>query len=241
MKTLKSIFLSAGLFVGAAGLQAQNPDIKWIEVQGGTYTIGSGSSAHKVVINTFYMSATEITFDQYDAYCTATGTKKPDDLGWGRGKRPVLNVSWNNVTGYCQWLSKETEDQIRLPDEAEWEYAATGGNRSKGYKYSGSNDWKEVSWSEGNSGGKTRPVGEKKPNELGLYDMSGNLWEMCEDWPVKDSYSVKSGKRNEDIGAEHAAHGNSYDNPACDPRQADVHVSFDFGHSNVGFRIVKAK
>lgn len=241
MKTFQSILLMVVLVFAATTIQAQDPGIKWIEVNGGTFTTGSGSSARRIMLDSFFMSATEVTFDQFDAYCKATGSRKPDDAGWGRGSRPVLNVSWDEAIGFCRWLSRETGVEIRLPNEAEWEYAATGGNKSKGYRYSGGNNWQEVSWSEGNSAGTTHPVGAKKPNELGLYDMSGNLWEMCEDWPAGDPNKSRSASESDDEGVKHAAHGDSYDNPACDPRRADVHVSFGDGHVNVGFRVVKMK
>lgn len=206
---------------------AQDPDIEWIEVQGSTFIMECDS---QVTLNSFYMSATEVTFNQYDAYCKATGTKKPDDNGWGRGNRPVINVSWDDAIGFCRWLSKETGGKVSLPNEVEWEYAAVGGCKSKGYKYSGSDNWKEVSWSEGNSGHKSQPVGRKKSNELGLYDMSGNVWEWCSDWPERDVKNIKCVVR-----------GDSNGNPASDPREPGIRIDADSRHSNIGFRIVKTK
>lgn len=233
-KTKNFIVLVITLFVQIFPAIAQELDIRWIEVQGDTFTMGSGSSAHQDTLSSFFMSATEVTFDQYDAYCKSTGSKKPEDNGWGRGKRPVMNVSWDDAISFCRWLSKETGSKVRLPNEAEWQYAALGGRKSKGYTYSGSNNWKEVSWSEGNSGNRTQPVGGKKSNELGLYDMSGNIWEWCTDWP-------KSNDNRIDSDIKRACCGNSFDNPASDPRRSAVRIEEDARHYNVGFRIVKTK
>jgi sulfatase modifying factor 1 len=218
--------------ISFADCHAQDLEIEWIAVQGGTFTIGSGNSARQETLSSFYMSATEVTFDQYDTYCKATGTKKPEDNGWGRGNRPVINVSWDDANGFCEWLTKEIGSKIRLPTEAEWEYAALGGNKSKGYAYSGSDNWEEVSWSEGNSGHRTHPVGGKKPNELSLYDMSGNVWEWCADWPERDGNRVAD-------NSSHAVRGDSNGNPASVPRNPGVRIEAAARHNNIGFRIGK--
>jgi formylglycine-generating enzyme required for sulfatase activity len=96
---------------------------------------------------------------------------------------PVEKVSWHDANAYAQKVGK------RLPTEAEWEYAARGGNKSKGYTYSGGNNLDAVGWYNDNSRSKTHPVAQKQPNELGLYDMSGNVWEWCSDWYDKGYYS----------------------------------------------------
>lgn len=94
---------------------------------------------------------------------------------------PVEQVSWEEAQEFIRKLNRMTGKNYRLPTEAEWEYAARGGSKSHGYKYSGSNSIGDVAWYEGNSGDKTHPVGQKQPNELGLYDMSGNVFEWCSD------------------------------------------------------------
>ena len=124
-----------------------------------------------------------ITFAQWDACVKDGGTKyKPDDEGWGRGSRPVINVSWDDTQLYLEWLSKVTGKTHRLLSEAEWEYAARAGSQTA---YSFGDDEKDLgrfAWFMENSGGKTHPVGEKLPNAFGLYDMHGNVKEWVEDY-----------------------------------------------------------
>ena len=161
---------------------------EFVAVKGGTFQMGSNSGridekpVHSVTVSDFNISKTEVTFEQYDAFCDAIGRDKPDDKGWGRGNRPVIYVDWQDAFDYCEWMSKTTGETYRLPTEAEWEYAARGGSKSKGYTYSGSNDIDAVGWYDNNSRDKTHPVAQKQPNELGLYDMSGNVYEWCSDW-----------------------------------------------------------
>jgi formylglycine-generating enzyme required for sulfatase activity len=161
---------------------------EFVAVKGGTFQMGSNSGridekpVHSVTVSDFNISKTEVTFEQYDAFCDAIGRDKPDDEGWGRGNRPVIYVDWQDAFDYCEWMSKTTGKTYRLPTEAEWEYAARGGSKSKGYTYSGGNNLYAVAWYDNNSRDKTHPVAQKQPNELGLYDMSGNVYEWCSDW-----------------------------------------------------------
>ena len=159
--------------------------IQWIKVEGGTFLMGCKAGEedcypdemqHKVSLSTFYISKYEITVAQYRYYCEQTGKSMPQEpvFGW-QDKAPIVNVTWQEAKDYAKWAGG------RLPTEAEWEFAARGGNKSKGFKYSGGDNPLEVGWCFENSEKTTHPVGEKLPNELGIYDMSGNAWEWCED------------------------------------------------------------
>ena len=190
------IFLAITI-IGVIYLYNKDSYPEMVFVQGGTFMMGNNEGyndekpVHRVTLDDYYIGKYEVTFDEYDAYCDAAGKEKPNDEGWGRGKRPVINVNWDDANEYCKWLSEKSGLHYRLPTEAEWEYAARGGSQSNGYKYSGGDDINSVAWYAGNSGINTHPVGEKGENELRLHDMSGNVWEWCNDW-YDESYYSKS-------------------------------------------------
>jgi formylglycine-generating enzyme required for sulfatase activity len=151
-------------------------------VEGGCFMMGSEIGApdrgadenlHKICVTGFLIDRHEVTFDSYSVFAKETGRRLPDDLGFGRGSRPVLNITWHDAEDYASWASSKYGINFRLPTEAEWEYACRGsGSRAK---YCGSSDPNEVAVF---SAPQTRPVGSKKPNDLGIYDMSGNVAEM---------------------------------------------------------------
>ena len=164
-----------------------------IAVKGGAFTMGataeqgSGVSdnekpAHQVTLSDYYIGQTEVT----EALWRAVMGSNPSDNQMG-DNYPVENVSWDDCQTFISKLNALTGETFRLPTEAEWEFAARGGTMSRGYKYSGSNTLGDVAWYNTNSAWGKRPVGTKAANELGLYDMSGNVWEWCQDW--FDSYS----------------------------------------------------
>ena len=136
---------------------------------------------HKVSINAFQMGKTEVTFAEWDV-CVADGVcpkGAAGDEGWGRGNRPVINVSWNDAQTYIAWLNSKTGKAYRLPSEAEWEYAARGGDDQHAYPWGQTADASRANF--GSSVGKTTPVGQYPANGFGLHDMHGNVWEWCQD------------------------------------------------------------
>ena len=142
--------------------------------------------AHRVTLNSFSIGQTEVTQELWEAVMGSNPSK------FKGAKLPVEQVSWNDCQEFIKKLNALTGQHFRLPTEAEWEYAARGGSKSQGYKYSGSNNLGDVAWydDDDNSGDKTHDVATKQPNELGLYDMSGNVYEWCLDW--YGSYSSSS-------------------------------------------------
>ncbi len=159
-----------------------------IKVEAGTFTMGCTSEQgsdcyddekpyHRVTISQdYYIGKFEVTQELYEAVMGINPSS------WKAFDRPVENVSWNDAQEFCAELSRMTGRRFTLPTEAEWEYAARGGNKSTNAKYSGSSSVANVAWYDGNSGSQTHPVGRLRPNELGIYDMSGNVWEWCLDW-----------------------------------------------------------
>ena len=129
----------------------------------------SAQPVHEVTIRSFELSKHEVTFEEYDRFATATGRTPPYDAGWGRGRRPVINVSWYDAVAYTDWLSLNTGKHYRLPSEAEWEYAARGGTTADRYGA----DLDAIAWYEGNSKGRTHPVGGKGRTRMGCTTCSG--------------------------------------------------------------------
>ncbi len=167
-------------------------------VPGGTFTMGCTSEqgdncdddenpSHTVNLSSYYIGKYEVTQAQWRAVMgtSPSNNSNCDDC-------PVEQVSYTDVNNFIRKLNAKTGKSYRLPTEAEWEFAARGGNKSKGYKYSGSNTLSSVAWYNDNSGGETHIVGTKQKNELRLYDMSGNVWEWCSDWYGKTYYSSSS-------------------------------------------------
>ncbi len=162
----------------------QNLVNNMVRVEGGTFTMGATSEqggdpdtpTHRVTLSSFSIGKYEVTQEEWLAVMGSNPSK------YNGVKRPVEKVSWNECQEFIRKLNAMTGKRFRFPTEAEWEYAARGGNRSMGYIYSGSDNLDLVAWYSGNSVNTTHDVGQKSPNELGLYDMSGNVEEWCQDW-----------------------------------------------------------
>ena len=174
-------------FFGNNTFTVKGVTFKMIAVKGGTYTMGATSEqgsdawdnekpAHKETVSDFMIGETEVTQELWQAVMGSNPSRFTGDL-----QRPVEMVSWNDCQEFIRKLNQLTGQNFRLPSEAEWEYAARGGNRSRGYKYAGGNDVGAVAWYGYNSGNTTHRVKTKRPNELGIYDMAGNVREWCQD------------------------------------------------------------
>lgn len=194
-----------------AGSQPLEPEM--VFVKGGCYDMGSPDEEpertryegprHQACFKGFNLGKHEVTFEEYDRFARATGRYLPDDNGWGRGRRPAINVSWEDASAYAQWLGQQTGQRYRLPTEAEWEYAARAGADTvfpngecigTGFaNYDGRSDYFHCGARTGVYLGKTQPVGTYLPSRWGLHDMPGNVWEWVADcW--HDSYEGAPGR-----------------------------------------------
>jgi formylglycine-generating enzyme required for sulfatase activity len=221
--------------------------IQMVFVQGGTFTMGctfeQGSDcssdekpSHSVTLSDYYIGKFEVTQKQWRVIM---GSDPPELYFKGCDDCPVERVSWNDAQEFITKLNSKTGKTYRLPTEAEWEYAARGGSKSVGYKYSGSNNIDEVAWYSDNSGSKTHPVGQKKANELGIYDMSGNVWEWCSDW--FKGYPGSSGVTDY-TGSYRVNRGGSWNRSAINCRSANRSGGTpDNRSSSIGFRLVSPK
>jgi len=228
---------------------------------------------HMVTVSSFYMGKYEVTVGEFRKFmnsytyttdaeregtswcyvsnnwqekkgvnwtCDATGNKRPRS----EDNHPVIHVSHNDAVAYCKWLSKETGKNYRLPTEAEWEYAALGGINHDDGKYAGSDDLGNVGWYECNSGNTTHAIGGKSANSLGLFDMSGNVWEWCSDWYKGNYYSssISSNPTGPQSGDYRVLRGGSWYFEAVYCRSAYRNYSAPVSSDNAyGFRVVSLK
>ncbi|KAA0260771.1 MAG: formylglycine-generating enzyme family protein [Chlorobiota bacterium] len=214
----------------------------------------SEKPVHRVTVSSFLIGKYEVTQVLWES---VMGNNPSNFKG---PNRPVESVSWYEMVEFCNKLSEKeglqkaysgsgenircdfTSNGYRLPTEAEWEYAARGGNKSRGYKYSGSNDLDAVGWYDNNSGSATKEVGTKQPNELGIYDMIGNVWEWCWDWKGEYSSMPQENPSGPTFGSDRINRGGSWRDEATDclatSRQSH---NPEFADNSGGLRVVRKK
>jgi len=240
---MKHLITAILFFSGTAGSAVAQKDLlnhDMVFVEGGSFQMGSETTeaderpVHSVTLSSFNIGKYEVTQSQWKAVMGSTRSyfKDCDNC-------PVEYVSWDDVQVFIRKLNIQTGKNYRLPTEAEWEYAAKGGRLSKGYTYSGSNDINDVAWYDGNSDRKTHEVGRKTANELGIYDMSGNVWEWCYD--LYGSYNSTDQKNpyGSPTGWWRVHRGGNWFLSAYDCRSVSRnHINADFGDEVRGFRLV---
>ena len=225
------IYIEAGTFT--MGATAEQTDYAWYDE----------SPAHKVTITKdYYMGETEVTQALWYAVMgqkpTADGDQWSSKYGLG-DNYPAYYISWNDCQEFITKLNQLTGLTFRLPTEAEWEYAARGGNKSSHFKYSGSDNIGDVAWYSSNSGATIHPVGTKSPNELGIYDMSGNVSEWCSDWYGSYSAEAQTNPQGPSSGSFRVFRGGSWFDGARNCRVSNRHnhvPSFSDGY--LGLRLV---
>ncbi len=225
---------------------------------------------HSVTVSSFYMGKYEVTHKEFIDFLNDKGVNSDGsyngreiidmddenctffykDIFYFKGSYyvrsenyPVIEVTCYGAMEYCKWLSSKTGKKYRLPTEAEWEYAARGGKKSKRYEYAGSNNVDDVGWCYLNSCGNIHPVGQKKSNELGLYDMSGNVWEWCNDWYGEKYYDESKDSLNPigpRTGSTCVYRGGSWDNGDCRVADRDDGSLMNSDYT-LGFRLVRSK
>jgi sulfatase modifying factor 1 len=247
-RTIKKLgfFLFFLCILGQQSTAQDYPEM--ITVDGGSFTMGdtemegekNEQPAHEVTLKSFKIAKTETTVAQWKAYCRATGRKMPEAPSWGWiDTHPIVNVNYEDAVGYCDWLSETKDANYRLPTEAEWEFAARGGNLSKGTKYSGGRSIDLLGVYEANSNNQTVAVGSKKANELGIYDMSGNVWEWCKDWYGAYESTAQQNPKGPASGSSRVLRGGSWLHAASYCRVADRNYgSPEYRYTCYGFRVL---
>ncbi len=245
------------------GLSSGGSSPQMVVVPAGSFLMGSPEAEqgrlnvegpqHKVSITSFALGKYEVTFDEYDRFAEASGRDKPQDEGWGRGKRPVINVNWEDARAYAAWLSEQTGYNYRLPTEAEWEYAARAGTTtpfSTGEcistdqaNYSGNYDYAGCGAKSGVYREKTIVVGSFKANAFGLHDMHGNVWEWTADcWHDSYTGAPQDGSTWQDGGncARRVVRGGGRGSEPGNLRSANrLRFNTDGAFNYLGFRLAR--
>ena len=213
-------------------------EFEMIRVQGGTFMMGINDAeeyerpVHEVALSSYFIGETPVTQELWKKVMG----ENPSEFGGA--KRPVEYVSWEECQEFIQKLSEITGQKFRLPTEAEWEYAARGGKKSKGYEFSGSNNIDDVAWYGGASDYETHDVAMKSPNELGLYDMSGNVLELCQDWYDAYPSEKQSDPKGPSSGSKRVARGGCWDYGPQSCRNAiRFYISPSYRSNRIGLRL----
>lgn len=211
-------------------------------VKGSVFNMGSTvfeneMPIHEVELDDFYIGRYEVTVKQYREFCEATGRDMPKEPMWGwNDQHPIVGVTWDDASQYAEWAGK------RLPTEAEWEYAARGGLSSQNFTYAGANYAEVVGWFEQNSVEMVQPVGLKRPNELGTYDMSGNVWEWCFDHYGRYQQQRQKNPKGVPQGLNRCIRGGSWFGNKGNLRTANRYYNPQgFGSNLIGFRVAMSK
>ena len=221
-----------------------NLNIEMVAVAGGTFWRGCTAEQqqanecdedevgrHQVTLSSFSIGKYPVTQAQWQAVMNNNPSR------FKGGNLPVENVTWYDVQMFIARLNALTGKQYRLPTEAEWEFAARGGNRSRGYQYAGSNDVTEVGWVRENSDNRTHPVGLKPANELGLHDMNGNVREWVSDWHAPYSESAKQNPEGANAGTERIIRGGFYGSGPVGSRSVNRNSNTPNQSQHNGFRL----
>lgn len=223
---------------------AADLNLKMVYVDGGTFMMGAStdedsdaydreSPVHQVTLAPFYIGVYEVTQEQWEAVMGDNPSQYSGE------NMPVDNVTWEAAGQFCEKLSALTGKTYVLPTEAQWEFAARGGNKSEGYKYSGSDTVDDVAWYWENSFFTTHPVGEKQPNELGLYDMSGNVYEWCSDWYGDYSADDTIDPAGPESGTQKCSRGGGWASNAAGVRNSyRGYYDVDFQYNILGLRVI---
>jgi len=249
---MKKLIALCSVFIWQHACQAQSdtiaplPNPEMVLVEGGTFIMGSAtdssgngtmtlSYSHQVTLSSFLIGKYEVTQAEW---VSVMGVN--ESLHQGCASCPVEEVSWNDVQRFIRTLNEKTGRHYQLPTAAQWEFAARGGNKSKRYKYAGGNYIDEVAWCGGEFVDQTHPVGRKRPNELGIYDMSGNVSEWCNDW--FDAYYDPGPQTNPQgplSGAGHVIRGSSWNAAPSGMHVIGGSIGYpDDRSAHVGFRLV---
>ncbi len=229
--------------VNVITIKVKGVTFEMVRVEGGVFTMGTDRNAdpvasvnespmHSVTLDCYYMGKTEVT----QALWQAVMGNNPSNF---KGSNlPVENVSWDDCQAFISKLNVLTKRKFRLPTEAEWEYAARGGNKSRGYLYAGSDSIDDVAWYDVNGEEITHPVASKQPNELGLYDMSGNVYEWCTDWYARYTGEPQTNPQGPTTGSGRIIRGGSIDDlrDACRSTSRD-NDDFNDRDNDMGLRL----